>query len=183
MKAGKYINLRLFCHYIFLSWWYFVDLLLFHHFKIWLVSFSGKSLDVVICDWWNPRDFYIHLRKKEPEFKRFVYELNRFYEIDVKNDEDYVVHGLPGIHEGLIVAALFWATQHKSRVNKCLGMRIFLNFQNNSVKGGGKKKVTKFFFYRFWKCKLHCYFIEVLHLQNFWKRKIFYQIFSIVFDL
>ena len=116
-----------------------MDLLLFHHFKIWLVSFSGKSLDVVICDWWNPRDFYIHLRKKEPEFKRFVYELNRFYEIDVKNDEDYVVHGLPGIHEGLIVAALFWATQHKSKVNKCLGMRIFFNFQNNFVKGGGKR--------------------------------------------
>ena len=94
--------------------------------------FSGKSLDVVMCDWWNPRDFYIQIRKKEPEFKRFTNQLNRFYEIDVKDDEDYVVHALPGIQEGLIVAALFWSTKNKNKFDKCLGMRFFKTFFKNS---------------------------------------------------
>ena len=74
-----------------------------------------------MCDWWNPRDFYIHIRKKQPEFHRFVNQLNRFYEIDVKDDEDYLVETLPGIQEGLIVAALFWS----GKANKCLGKRFF----------------------------------------------------------
>ena len=102
-----------------------------------------------MCDWWNPRDFYIHIRKKQPEFHRFVNQLNRFYEIDVKDDEDYVVEALPGIQEGLIVAALFWS----GKSNKCLGKGFFFNFFKNSsslilvkaLKKSGEVKVIKFF--------------------------------------
>ena len=75
----------------------------------------GKTVEVIVSDWYNPKDFYVQLRCYYSNLDNLMNDINVFYTDLAENkekDELYEVEVLPGIIN-LYVAALYYNSKMK----------------------------------------------------------------------